>query len=203
MQPSACKNPQCSNRQRFQLDLNNSKFVDFQKVRIQEVQSELPRGCIPRSLEVILRAECVEKTQAGDRCDFIGTLIVVPDVSKLASQGARAETASRVQGNDDNEGVGGLKALGVRDLTYKMAFLAFHVQPCNAKFGGKDYNLDELSMERLKATMTDQEWVKIYEMSQDKSLFNNLTQSLFPMIYGNDEIKKGNVKIMTWWFLTD
>lgn len=56
-------------------------------MRIQEVQSELPRGCIPRSLEVILRAECVEKTQAGDRCDFIGTLIVVPDVSKLASQG--------------------------------------------------------------------------------------------------------------------
>lgn len=190
-QPSSCKNPQCSNRQRFQLDLNNSKFVDFQKVRIQEIQSELPRGCIPRSLEVILRAECVEKTQAGDRCDFIGSLIVVPDVSKLSTQGARAETSSRVTGNDDNEGVGGLKALGVRDLTYKMAFLAFHVQPCNAKFGGKDYNMDELSMDKLKATMTDQEWIKIYEMSQDKNLFNNLTQSLFPMIYGNDEIKKG------------
>lgn len=190
-QPSSCKNPQCSNRQRFQLDLNNSKFVDFQKVRIQEIQSELPRGCIPRSLEVILRAECVEKTQAGDRCDFIGTLIVVPDVSKLASQGTRAETSSRVNGSDDNEGVGGLKALGVRDLTYKMAFLAFHVAPCNAKFGGKDYNIDELSMDKLKQTMTDQEWIKIYEMSQDKNLFNNLCQSLFPMIYGNDEIKKG------------
>jgi len=146
-QPTSCKNPQCSNRMKFVLDLNNSKFVDFQKVRIQEVQSELPRGCIPRSLEVILRAECVEKTQAGDRCDFIGTLIVVPDVSKLSSQiGPRAETATRVNGSDDNEGVGGLKALGIRDLTYKMAFLAFHVVPCNAKFGGKDYNIDELSM---------------------------------------------------------
>lgn len=65
-----------------------------------------------------------------------------------------------------------------------MAFLAFHVQPCNAKFGGKDYNMDDLSMEKLKATMTDQEWIRIYEMSQDKNLFNNLTQSLFPMIYG-------------------
>lgn len=190
-QPSSCKNPQCSNRQRFQLDLNNSKFVDFQKVRIQEVQSELPRGCIPRSLEVILRAECVEKTQAGDRCDFIGTLIVVPDVSKLATIGTRAETSSRVNGSDDNEGVGGLKALGVRELTYKMAFLAFHVAPCNAKFGGKDYNIDELSMDKLKQTMTDQEWIKIYEMSNDKNLFNNLCQSLFPMIYGNEEIKKG------------
>ena len=41
--------------------------MDFQKVRIQEVQSELPRGCIPRSVEVILRAEAVETAQAGDR----------------------------------------------------------------------------------------------------------------------------------------
>ena len=46
------------------------------------------------------------------------------------------------------------------------------------------YNIDELSMDKLKQTMTDQEWIKIYEMSQDKNLFNNLCQSLFPMIYG-------------------
>lgn len=49
------------------LDVDNSIFVDFQKVRIQETQAELPRGCIPRSLEVILRAETVESVQAGDR----------------------------------------------------------------------------------------------------------------------------------------
>jgi hypothetical protein len=30
------------------LDVNKSKFVDFQKVRVQETQAELPRGCIPR-----------------------------------------------------------------------------------------------------------------------------------------------------------
>ena len=35
------------------------------------------------SVEVILRAEAVEQAQAGDKCDFTGTLIVVPDVSKL------------------------------------------------------------------------------------------------------------------------
>jgi len=190
-QPSACKNPQCANRQRFSLDLNNSKFVDFQKVRIQEIQSELPRGCIPRSLEVILRNECVERTQAGDKCEFIGTLIVVPDVTKLATTGVRAETSSRVKGNDDNEGVSGLKALGVRELTYKMAFLAYHVAPCNSKFGGRDYNADEMNMEKLKQSMSDQEWLRIYEMSQDKNLMANLCQSLFPMIYGNDEIKRG------------
>ena len=46
-------------------------------------------------------------------------------------------------------------------------------------------------MEKLKQSMTDQEWMKIYEMSNDKNLVSNLCQSLFPMIYGNDEIKKG------------
>lgn len=57
------------------------------QVRIQETQGELPRGSIPRSLEVILRAEAVESAQAGDKCDFTGSLIVVPDVSQLSTPG--------------------------------------------------------------------------------------------------------------------
>jgi DNA replication licensing factor MCM6 len=43
-------------------------------------------------------------------------------------------------------------------------------------------------MDKLKQTMTDQEWLKIYEMSQDKNLMPNLCKSLFPMIYGIFEI---------------
>lgn len=56
-------------------------------MRIQETQAELPRGSIPRSLEIILRAEAVETAQAGDRCDFTGALVVVPDVSQLRTPG--------------------------------------------------------------------------------------------------------------------
>lgn len=64
------------------------RFVfGYVQVRIQETQAELPRGSIPRSLEIVLRAEAVETAQAGDRCDFIGTLIVVPDVSQLSTPG--------------------------------------------------------------------------------------------------------------------
>ena len=47
-QPIACSNPVCTNRQKFVLNNDASKFVDFQKVRIQETQQELPRGSIPR-----------------------------------------------------------------------------------------------------------------------------------------------------------
>ena len=44
------------------------------------------------SVEVILRAEAVEQAQAGDKCDFTGTLIVVPDVAQINMPGSRAET---------------------------------------------------------------------------------------------------------------
>lgn len=55
--------------------MDKSLFIDFQKVRIQETQAELPRGCIPRSVEVILRAENVETVQVKQNIrilDFVG-----------------------------------------------------------------------------------------------------------------------------------
>ena len=36
---------------------------------------------------MVLRGESVETAQAGDKCDFIGTLIIVPDVSQIQTQG--------------------------------------------------------------------------------------------------------------------
>ncbi|XP_019616569.1 PREDICTED: zygotic DNA replication licensing factor mcm6-B-like [Branchiostoma belcheri] len=192
-QPTICRNPVCSNRSRFMLDVNKSRFVDFQKVRIQETQAELPRGSIPRSVEIILRAEAVEMAQAGDKCDFTGTLIVVPDVSQLNTPGARAETSTRVKAGAgyDNEGVGGLKALGVRELSYRLAFLACSVEATNPQFGGRDLRGDDLTAETIKKQMTEQEWQKVYEMSRDKNLYQNLCTSLFPTIHGNDEVKRG------------
>ncbi|KAH0510073.1 DNA replication licensing factor MCM6 [Microtus ochrogaster] len=184
-QPNICRNPVCANRKRFLLDTNKSRFVDFQKVRIQETQAELPRGSIPRSLEVILRAEAVESAQAGDKCDFTGTLIVVPDVSKLSIPGARAETNSRVSGVDgyETEGIRGLRALGVRDLSYRLVFLACYVAPTNPRFGGKELRDEEQTAESIKNQMTVKEWEKVFEMSQDKNLYHNLCTSLFPTIH--------------------
>lgn len=192
--PTICRNPVCNNRSRFHLDTHKSKFIDFQKVRIQETQAELPHGSIPRSLEIILRAEAVETAQAGDRCDFTGTLIVVPDVSQLSTPGVRAETSTRVAGGPqgfDSEGLRGLKALGVRELSYRLAFLACSVAPTNPRFGGKELREEEQTAESIKSQMTEKEWEKVFEMSQDKNLYHNLCTSLFPTIHGNDEVKRG------------
>ncbi|CAF1135843.1 unnamed protein product [Adineta ricciae] len=182
-QPLMCRNPVCNNRVHFTLDLSRSRFVDFQKVRIQESQAELPHGNIPRCLDIIMRNECVEQAKPGDRCDFIGTLIVLPDVSQLSMPGVRAESAQRTtQGSDDKgysaEGVRGLKALGVRDLTYHLAFLACHITPA-----------EQTNVETLLTS--DSKKKRIETMMSDKNLFANMRTSLFPTIYGNDEIKSG------------
>lgn len=49
--------------------------------------------------------------------------------------GARAETSTRLKGAEgyETEGVRGLKALGVRDLTYRLAFLACSVSSSNPR----------------------------------------------------------------------
>jgi len=50
-------------------------------------------------------------------------------------KGARAESGTRLRGGESQnlEGVRGLKALGVRDLNYRMAYLACTAVPCNNK----------------------------------------------------------------------
>ena len=91
---------------------------------------------MPRSLDVILRSELVERAKAGDKCVFTGTFIVVPDFSSLGLPGGENTTlqreAARAHGGAAASvgcaGVTGLKSLGVRDLKYKTAFLACMVQ---------------------------------------------------------------------------
>lgn len=116
-------------------------------------------------MEIILRGEAVERAQAGDKCDFTGTLIVVPDVSQLSAPGAQAEVLKKGRGGRDGyqqEGVEGLKSLGVRDLTYRLAFLAHTVVPSQTRFGGGIGELNqcishrdgEVTAEMLKKQMT-------------------------------------------------
>lgn len=95
---------------------------------------------MPRSLDVILRGEMVERAKAGDKCVFTGTFIVVPDVSQLGFPGGNKAEVQReaFRSNAGNAGVGGsgvtgLKSLGVRDLQYKTAFLACMVHDADGR----------------------------------------------------------------------
>uniref|UniRef100_A0A0N5AJT2 DNA replication licensing factor MCM6 n=1 Tax=Syphacia muris TaxID=451379 RepID=A0A0N5AJT2_9BILA len=193
-QPAQCTNPQCLNRSRFTLDIFQSTFIDFQKLRIQETQAELPRGSIPRSFDIIVRGEIVENVQPGDKCDITGTLIVIPDVAQLSTPGIRAEASNKNRARGaaaESEGITGLKALGVRDLNYKLAFLACNIVPHSGTLGLREFGHGNVDTDELWKSMTDEEKRNIKKMSEDKAIAQNLIKSLFPNIYGNDEVKLG------------
>lgn len=201
-EPSLCPNPTCGNRVGWQLQIDSSKFTDWQKVRIQENPSEIPTGSMPRSLDVILRGELVERAKAGDKCVFTGTFIVVPDVSQLNVPGGnKAELmreANKAGANGPGAvgggGVTGLKSLGVRDLQYKTAFLACMVHDADSRGGTNIRGEEEDGEDDARAfaqTLTEPEFEELQQMINTDHIYSRLVESIAPTVYGHDIVKKG------------
>ncbi|KAJ7070541.1 MCM-domain-containing protein [Mycena amicta] len=204
-EPSLCPNLTCGNRAAWKLQIENSKFTDWQRLQM------------------------VERAKAGDKCTFTGTFIVIPDVSQLGLPGGNQaqlqRDASRGNGRAVTGGIGGgvtgLKSLGVRDLQYKTAFLACMVTDADARSGGNlrgeedvgetpedDESDDEESAEekaRLTAeekherrirravinTFTEQELDELKSMLNGDHIYHRLVQSIAPTVYGHEIVKKG------------
>lgn len=117
---------------------SSSLFSDFQKIRVQDDPSQLAEGGMPRSFEVILRNDLCDKAQPGDTCVFTGMLCVAPEISSLLKPGEKTQSIfknTEQKGNSIGlEGVTGLRETGVRDLNYKLVFLANNVKVQNQQF---------------------------------------------------------------------
>ncbi|KAH8728734.1 MCM2/3/5 family-domain-containing protein [Phaeosphaeriaceae sp. PMI808] len=218
-EPTQCPNTVCMNREGWRLDIRQSTFVDWQKVRIQENSSEIPTGSMPRTMDVILRGEMVDRAKAGEKCIFTGTVIVIPDVSQFRVPGVRPQamrdTSNTSRGNDaGGSGVSGLKALGARDLTYRMSFLACMLSPdhstpgqsANHHLTGQASNIlaslgqgqiesnaasGEEAQEEYLGTLTGAEIQDLKDMVHKPNIFMRLVDSIAPMVYGHQVIKKG------------
>ena len=70
--PSTC--PVCGKPGRFKLIPEKSRFVDWQKIVIQEKPEELPPGQLPRQLEIVLEDDLVDSVRPGDRVKIVGVL---------------------------------------------------------------------------------------------------------------------------------
>ncbi|KDQ64424.1 hypothetical protein JAAARDRAFT_187751 [Jaapia argillacea MUCL 33604] len=201
-EPSLCPNPTCGNRIAWQLQIDTSKFTDWQKVRIQENPSEIPTGSMPRSLDVILRGELVERAKAGDKCVFTGTFIVVPDVSQLGLPGGNKAELMRESSRNagpatagvGGNGVTGLKSLGVRDLQYKTAFLACMVHDVDGRGGmnvrGEEEEGDN-DAEAFARSLTEPEFDELKRMLESDHIYSRLVESIAPTVYGHEIVKKG------------
>ncbi|KAK4158271.1 MCM2/3/5 family-domain-containing protein [Chaetomidium leptoderma] len=210
-EPTQCPNATCLNRMAWRLDIRQSTFVDWQKVRVQENSSEIPTGSMPRTMDVILRGEMVDRAKAGEKCIFTGALIVVPDVSQLGLPGLQRVAVRDDRGADaGGTGVSGLKSLGVRDLTYRLAFLACMVTSDMSSMGASgeaqivdivgamagSANLETAEtvkelQDAVLASYTQEEIHDLRAMVHSDHIYGRLVQSLAPMVYGHEIVKKG------------
>lgn len=205
-EPTHCPNPDCQNQSYWTLNVSKSQFMDWQKVRIQENSSEIPTGSMPRTVDIILRGDIVEKAKPGDKCKFTGTQIVIPDVSQLGLPGVNPSTVRQAAPRNidgTNPGVSGLRALGVRDLTYKIAFLSCHVSSMISKesstlFIDEDIDEDELftgsnnqDQAKFLTSLNEIEINELKEMVKDNHIYSKLVNSISPAVWGHEIVKKG------------
>ncbi|KAF6135243.1 hypothetical protein GIB67_035314 [Kingdonia uniflora] len=193
-EPIICVNATCQNRTKWALIKEESKFADWQRVRMQETSKEIPAGSLPRSLDVILRHEIVEHARAGDTVIFTGTMVVIPDIMALASPGERSEcrreSSNRQKSSGGHEGVRGLRALGVRDLSYRLAFIANSVQVSDGREDTDIRNRKTDNDEDTTQQFTTEELDDIETMRRTPDFFNKIVDSIAPTIFGHHEIKR-------------
>lgn len=110
-------------------------FTDWLTVKVQECSNEIPSGSLPWTIDVVLRGDLVETVRAGQTCTFVGTLIAAPDTKRLSVGRNVTVVQKEVEKTfpvEFEQGVEGLKELGVRELVFKLGFLCGCFQQSNS-----------------------------------------------------------------------
>ena len=139
--------------------MSRSTFADFQKIRVQEDPTRIPPGAMPRSIDVIIRNEFTEKGQPGDICDIVGYLCVLPELSSMIKPGEKTQLTTRTNEsrgftNTTDGGISGIK--GMRDLSYKLIFVAVNIKVENNQFDEYDHNDEDEVVDRQPDEVKEQ-----------------------------------------------
>ena len=153
---------------------------------------------MPRSIDVILRGEIVDMTKPGDKAVFTGKLVVVPDIVQLLKPGEKYTSSNmdttkmKRDQNKTMDGVTGLRKIGVKDLSYKMVFIASSVNTGDTRFGfSNDTADDEENAQDVEKMFTLHERHEVIRMKNEDSLYAKLAGSIAPSVYGHLDVKKG------------
>lgn len=106
---------------------------------------------------------------------------------------------SKMQRNDARpmDGVSGLSEIGVRDLSYKMVFIACHVSTTDTRFGfnSNAHNVqdgdDDEQPEMKISSLSRNEQAIIVGMKDQQDLLTKMAESIAPNVFGHLDVKKG------------
>ncbi|VEU23770.1 DEKNAAC104815 [Brettanomyces naardenensis] len=126
-----------------------SKYRDHQTITIQELPETAPAGQLPRSLDVILDDDLVDKVKPGDRVEIIGVF--------------------RSLGNGQNT-----------IASFKVIILGNSVYPLH----------ERSTAVRAIENITDYDIRNINMLAKERNIFEIMSHSLAPSIFGHEYIKK-------------
>ncbi|KKK17166.1 DNA replication licensing factor mcm3 [Aspergillus rambellii] len=128
-----------------------STYMDHQTISIQEMPERAPAGQLPRSVDVIVDDDLVDRAKPGDRIQLVGIY------RSLGNRNANSGSS-----------------------TFRTLVMANNIIQLSSKSGGGI----------AQATITDTDIRNINKVSKKKGVFELLSHSLAPSIYGHDYIKK-------------
>ncbi|KAI5165281.1 DNA replication licensing factor MCM6 [Nematocida sp. AWRm78] len=181
-QPLGCINPMCLNRSKFRLCVDESKFSDYQKVRVQEPVGETGDSqAMPRTIEVLLRNDLVEIAKPGDSVIITGYLTASPCMRDAL--GHSNTTKVGLSKAPEADAVRGKIAQG-KGINHELIFLGISVSKRQ-----NDPYTTLLEKNQKVENITALDKIKVETMSQTPGLLSKLANSLFPSICGHENIK--------------
>lgn len=145
---------------RLTTEYGYSSYIDHQRITVQEMPEKAPPGQLPRSIDVILDEDLVDKTKPGDRINIVGVYKSL-GAGGLNGSGGSKEQSSALSG-------------------FKTIILANTVYPLHARSTGV----------AARQALSDSDIRNINKLSKRNDIFDLLSQSLAPSIYGHEYIKK-------------
>ncbi|KAJ1028637.1 hypothetical protein NDA16_001803 [Ustilago loliicola] len=138
------------NGNRLTTEYGHSLFRDHQMISIQEMPERAPPGQLPRSIDVVMDDDMVDRCKPGDRIQLVGMY--------------------RSLGN----------RVGQSSSTFRTLMIGNNINLLSSKAGGGI----------AQAHITDTDIRNINKIAKRKNVFNLVSQSLAPSIYGHEYIKK-------------
>jgi replicative DNA helicase Mcm len=97
-EPLKCDDAKCTHRD-LDLTPEQSKFIDFQMVRLQELPEDLPPGQLPHYLDVTVLQDLVDNARPGDRVILSG-IVRIEQEHIPSLRGKSGIYRLRIQGNN-------------------------------------------------------------------------------------------------------
>ncbi len=97
--PMVCDHANCKQRA-FELKPDESQFIDFQILRLQELPEDLPPGQLPHYVDVTIKQDLVDNARPGDRIILTGIVRIEQESVAGVTKGHSGLYRLRIEGNN-------------------------------------------------------------------------------------------------------